>query len=1366
VITKSQNNVRVRASANGKQGFSNFFNVNPAALNNFGFAPISSPQMAGKKFLISITARDVYNNTVTNFGSTVNLSAPNDLITPATSGNFNNGAWSDSVSLTKSQLGITITATQGSVQGSSNAFDVSPGPLDRFVFGTILSPQTAGTPFSISITAVDLFSNVLTAYADSVALSDPFDTITPKKIGGFINGAWSGNITLTKADANTAVTAGASGKSSSSNTFEVIHAALDRFRITDLGDQTAGENFSVSITALDQYLNTVQSFVETVVLQDSTGTLSPTQSQTFSSGQWTGQVSITKSQLTRITANFFGAAGQSNAFFINPAALHHFSIDSVGNQTAGVPFQITIRAHDRFQNVATSFAFNVTLDDATDSIYPREIDGFQSGMWSGPVLVVQPSVSNQISVVRSGGTESGTSNSFALAQTLSILSIDAFPAKVNRGQQDAVVNMVVSNTGAGTINITSASLVFTGPGNQNRTAQYVQQRTDNVTSIAPATQQTLTFAVDVSPTAALEVVTIDGTVSGEVNSNTITDNNSDVTDQWEVQSPAVLSITSIDAAIDTVSRGQQGLHVTMRVANSGTADAQVTSMGLRFRVGAQNVTNLYGIVPPSGGIIPGGSSNTDFDITVDVGSTALLGSTVIDGVIWATDVNTNNTIADSSATTTDSWQVNEAPIIAFISIGPSQTMVTLRQSRSWNVTVTIENNGGSDVRLENTSLSLFIGTNTITGQFDIVPPTIFSNSGTNILAGNGAQDQLRFTFTSNPNVSEPLSGVASIQGHLTLTDLGTNEQIIQSSSPNLGSLTIQPEANLSIESIKPSQPYVNQGQSQDWQVTVKLTNNGESQVRIDTVAAATRISFSQADDFVVLPAEYTGVSGLLLKGNSSANLIYTVDTSSNQTGPNFISAMVAWEETNSGRRVTTSQQGESVTVQRPAQLLVESTQTTTPNVFVGSDLSINVTVRNSGEEMVRNVSVDLIQNGISRIVARPLSIDSLSGGQNRTVAFNIQADAPATVQETFTAKILQGRGNNTRAPVAILTAIDSTATVIIDSRLLSANSSIRSPFGAQDSVVSTGQTFTLATRVDYADDQIDSVQAVLVLPDGYTTNSNLTQTIQSKGDTAKWIINAPLVANPDLSAFSIHAEGKNSGATIATSPNVIFMRTVERAQLRVVSHVSQPPGARSVLIGQQFELQAEMENDGQAGVTGSGTVQLVFASNAFTTTNILLQSFTVGSPASWTILAPSQPTLATKISCIIKSLPQDENSGITAVSVVDTSEIWISTVADTSLTFSNYPNPFGSPARGEMTTLYYFLRQDTDVHIRIYSLLGELVWQRLFKSTDPQGRYGVHEDLTWNATNANGEPVLNGVYIAHLNTGDGQQATRKIAVVK
>lgn len=111
----------------------------------------------------------------------------------------------------------------------------------------------------------------------------------------------------------------------------------------------------------------------------------------------------------------------------------------------------------------------------------------------------------------------------------------------------------------------------------------------------------------------------------------------------------------------------------------------------------------------------------------------------------------------------------------------------------------------------------------------------------------------------------------------------------------------------------------------------------------------------------------------------------------------------------------------------------------------------------------------------------------------------------------------------------------------------------------------------------------------------------------------------------------------------------------------------------------------------------------------------------------------------------------------------------ISVLFDAELTsFYNYPNPFRPPetnSGSEGTRFLYNLSQDSPVEFKIFTLLGELVWEKTFQATDPQGRRGSHDDIIWNGFNGAGRRVLNGVYLAVIKTHAGI-ATTKVAVVK
>ena len=77
--------------------------------------------------------------------------------------------------------------------------------LDHFEFATI-GGQTAGTAFSITITAKGSSGNTVTDYAGTGNLSDTTGTISPAITGSFASGVWTGDVTITDKKNNVVVT--------------------------------------------------------------------------------------------------------------------------------------------------------------------------------------------------------------------------------------------------------------------------------------------------------------------------------------------------------------------------------------------------------------------------------------------------------------------------------------------------------------------------------------------------------------------------------------------------------------------------------------------------------------------------------------------------------------------------------------------------------------------------------------------------------------------------------------------------------------------------------------------------------------------------------------------------------------------------------------------------------------------------------------------------------------------------------------------------------------------------------------------------------------------------------------------------------
>jgi len=197
-------------------------NVKAGRCDHFVFDEISSPQTAGEPFTVTVTAVDEYGNTATGYVGPADLSDLTGTINPATTGGFTLGIWTGEVTITAAYSGDVITATDEEITGSSNEFDVFAGTLDHFVFDEISSPQVAGEPFTVTVTAVDEYGNTATDYGGTASLSDLTGTIGAATTGGFTLGVWMGEVTITTVYTNDVITATDGDITGDSNPFDVV----------------------------------------------------------------------------------------------------------------------------------------------------------------------------------------------------------------------------------------------------------------------------------------------------------------------------------------------------------------------------------------------------------------------------------------------------------------------------------------------------------------------------------------------------------------------------------------------------------------------------------------------------------------------------------------------------------------------------------------------------------------------------------------------------------------------------------------------------------------------------------------------------------------------------------------------------------------------------------------------------------------------------------------------------------------------------------------------------------------------------------------------------------------------------------------
>lgn len=492
--------------ATGVTSFSDFAIGEPAAgpLDNFlvetvggGSIPM---QTAGASFSIQITARDAGNNTVTAFTGTVDITSTGTLSAGGgTTANFVNGVLA-SHGVTISNTGsFTLTATNsaGPENGISNSFTVDPGPLDHYLVeaagGGSIPTQTAGSPFAVRITAQDVNDNTVTGFVGTV---DVTSTGTLSSGSGttasFTAGVLSSHsVTISNTGTFTiTATTTAGAENGTSNNFTVDPGALDNFLVEANGggaipSQSGGTPFSIQVTARDANNNTVTGFGGTVDIT-STGTLIAGGGTTtsFTSGQLTGHsVTIANTGNFTITAtNTSGPEdGTSNAFTVNVGPLDNFLVEAagggaIGAQTAGVSFDLQVTARDAGGNTVTAFSGTVDITSSGTLLAGGGTTAsFTAGILNPHAVTISSSGNHTVTATLTSGTESGTSNSFAVNHaTLDHFAVEttgggAIPTQaatvsfdVQVTAQDAFDNTVTSFTG--TADMTSTGTLSSGGG--------------------------------------------------------------------------------------------------------------------------------------------------------------------------------------------------------------------------------------------------------------------------------------------------------------------------------------------------------------------------------------------------------------------------------------------------------------------------------------------------------------------------------------------------------------------------------------------------------------------------------------------------------------------------------------------------------------------------------------------------------------------------------------------------------------------------------------------------------------------------------------------------------------------------------------
>lgn len=284
---------------------------------------VSAPATAtaGAAFNFMVTALDASGNTVATYSGTVHFTSSDaQAVLPANSPLTNGTATFPATLKTVGNESITATDTiTASITGTSDAISVS-GPATHLSV-TAPAAATAGTAFSITVSALDAFNNTATGYTGTVHFtSTDIQAILPAN-SKLTNGQANFSTTLKTLGSQTikatdTVTPSITG---TSNPISVGSNAATHFSVSAPAGVSKGTAFNFTVNALDSANNVATGYSGTThfTSTDALAVLSPNSRLTNGTGTFSATLETLGGQTITATDTVTASiAGTSNSITV------------------------------------------------------------------------------------------------------------------------------------------------------------------------------------------------------------------------------------------------------------------------------------------------------------------------------------------------------------------------------------------------------------------------------------------------------------------------------------------------------------------------------------------------------------------------------------------------------------------------------------------------------------------------------------------------------------------------------------------------------------------------------------------------------------------------------------------------------------------------------------------------------------------------------------------------------------------------------------------------------------------------------------------------------------------------------------------
>jgi len=272
---------------------------------------------------------------------------------------------------------------------------------------------------------------------------------------------------------------------------------------------------------------------------------------------------------------------------------------------------------------------------------------------------------------------------------------------------------------------------------------------------------------------------------------------------------------------------------------------------------------------------------------------------------------------------------------------------------------------------------------------------------------------------------------------------------------------------------------------------------------------------------------------------------------------------------------------------------------------------------------------------------------------------------------------------NTDSTASVSILSDTIKIETVDRADLSISAEITAPPGAVDDTLSTEQQFILTARVTNRGRAEVTGSGELSLDLGgsgcWTADSTRIFNLDdSPTCSVSWEITAPetpVSLSYLLVKLSTVPLDINSGdsAFVSEGKDSLEVLTISKADLKLSASITSPPEAQDGIVstGQEFTVEALVENTGEAGVRGSGRLSIDFGQTGCATDS-LIKPFTINQLVIWKVSTPDYPRATSIITVEIDSLPFDENTDQFSYSSQPGDSIEVETIGEASLTIESF----------------------------------------------------------------------------------------------